>query len=102
MKTPARELIHNLRGRRRNLQPMLVSLKTGSADRHYPIIRDHQTVRAVHRFLAAVDEVHHASRSVVDHLPEGMESRRVVGELAAFARLSGNIVRLTVSEPVSE
>ena len=98
MKTPARELIQNMRGRKRNLQPMLVTLKAGSAERRYPLIRDHQTVQAINRWLVAIDDVHHASRSVVDHLPEGMESRRVVGELAAFARLSGNIVRLTVAE----
>ena len=78
---------------------MLVSLKAGSVERRYPIIRDQQTVQEINRWLVAIDEVHHASRRVVDRLPVGMEGRIVVGELAAFARLSGNIVRLTVAEP---
>ena len=87
-----------MRGRKRNLRPQLVMLRSGSAERRYPIIRDHRSVQAVNRWLTAVDEIHRTSREVVDLLPEGMESRKVVGELAGFARLSANIVALTVSE----
>ena len=102
LKTPARDLIQNVRGRRRNLQPMLVALKAGSVERRYPVIRDHRSVQAVNRWLTAVDEIHRTSREVVDLLPEGMEGRKVVGEIAAFARMAGNIVRLTVGEPAFE
>lgn len=98
LKTPARELIHNLRGRKRNLRPLLVSLRCGSLERRYPVIRDEETVERIQQWLIAIDVVHHQSRAVVDCLPVDMEGRRVVGELAAFARMAANIVRLTVAE----
>ena len=101
-RTPARELIQNLRGRKRNLQPMLIKLRAGSAERRYPIIRDADTVEQIRLWLDVIDIVHHQSRAVVDRLPTEMDGRRVVGELAAFARMAGNIMRLTVAERVDK
>ena len=95
--TPERELLREMRGRNKNLFPRLV--RAGSLERLYPVMRDHRAIAAIQQWVVAVDQLHRATTAAKDLLPEGMEPRMIMAELAAFARRSSTRIRLAIPEP---
>ena len=94
--TPERDLLREMRTRKKKLFPRLV--RAGSPERLYPVIRDHLAIAAIQEWLVAVDQLHRATKVAKDLLPEGVMPRMIMSELAGFARRSSTRIRLTVPE----
>ena len=92
MKTPARELIQELRGTSKSFARHLAA---GSLESGYPPVRDHQGCVALTAWLTAVDALIVASRAALKAIPPG-EAHVIVGQLGGFTRRAANLLRQKV------
>ena len=89
--------MREIRARRRKLDLHLRVDPQGSEPcRLYPAIRDHESVKAVQAWLAAIEGLSLATNVIRARLPEG-DLRQVMVEMAGFSKRARIRVSLAVS-----